>query len=127
VEAGATASAVTLAALSGWLIVRAAEQPPIMYLLVAIVGVRFFGIARAVLRYLERLTVHDAALRMSARLRAGLWGGLAAVGLSHRRLLSGDSVVDGVVAVPIYGAAESLNLATAASVCLYESAFALRS
>lgn len=36
-------------------------------------------------------------------------------------------LVDGVVAVPIYGAAESLNLATAASVCLYESAFALRS
>ncbi|PPF28635.1 MULTISPECIES: RNA methyltransferase [unclassified Rathayibacter] len=37
------------------------------------------------------------------------------------------ALVDGVVAVPIYGAAESLNLATAASVCLYESAFALRS
>jgi TrmH family RNA methyltransferase len=36
-------------------------------------------------------------------------------------------LMDGVVAVPIYGAAESLNLATAASVCLYESAFALRS
>ncbi|OOB91307.1 TrmH family RNA methyltransferase [Rathayibacter sp. VKM Ac-2630] len=36
-------------------------------------------------------------------------------------------LVDGVVAVPIYGAAESLNLATAASVCLYESAFAQRS
>ncbi|AJM77418.1 TrmH family RNA methyltransferase [Rathayibacter toxicus] len=36
-------------------------------------------------------------------------------------------LVDGVVSVPIYGAAESLNLATAASVCLYESAFALRS
>lgn len=35
-------------------------------------------------------------------------------------------LVEGVVAVPIYGAAESLNLATAASVCLYESAFALR-
>ena len=32
-----------------------------------------------------------------------------------------------VVKVPIYGNAESLNLATAASVCLYESAFAQRS
>ena len=31
------------------------------------------------------------------------------------------------VAVPIYGKAESMNLATAASVCLYESAFAQRS
>ena len=33
-------------------------------------------------------------------------------------------LVDLEVAVPIYGAAESLNLATAASICLYASAFA---
>jgi len=33
-------------------------------------------------------------------------------------------LVDQEVAVPIYGAAESLNLATAASICLYASAFA---
>jgi TrmH family RNA methyltransferase len=36
------------------------------------------------------------------------------------------SLADRLVAVPIYGAAESLNLATAASVCLYASAFAQR-
>jgi TrmH family RNA methyltransferase len=35
-------------------------------------------------------------------------------------------LADRVVKVPIYGAAESLNLATAASVCLYQSAFAQR-
>ena len=35
-------------------------------------------------------------------------------------------LADAVVKVPIYGHAESLNLATAASVCLYESAFAQR-
>jgi TrmH family RNA methyltransferase len=35
--------------------------------------------------------------------------------------------VDRSVKVPIYGHAESMNLATAASVCLYESAFAQRS
>ena len=35
-------------------------------------------------------------------------------------------LVDRVVTVPIYGKAESMNLATAASVCLYESAFAQR-
>jgi TrmH family RNA methyltransferase len=34
---------------------------------------------------------------------------------------------DRAVVVPIYGHAESMNLATAASVCLYESAFAHRS
>ena len=36
------------------------------------------------------------------------------------------ALVDRVVTVPIYGRAESMNLATAASVCLYESAFAQR-
>jgi len=36
-------------------------------------------------------------------------------------------MADRAVVVPIYGAAESLNLATAAAVCLYESAFAQRS
>ena len=34
------------------------------------------------------------------------------------------NAVDEIVGLPIFGAAESLNLATAASVCLYESAFA---
>ena len=37
------------------------------------------------------------------------------------------ALADRAVTVPIYGAAESMNLATAASVCLYESAFAQRS
>ena len=36
------------------------------------------------------------------------------------------ALVDRAVKVPIYGQAESMNLATAASVCLYESAFAHR-
>ncbi|KQQ92513.1 RNA methyltransferase [Leifsonia sp. Leaf325] len=37
------------------------------------------------------------------------------------------ALADRAVSVPIYGSAESMNLATAASVCLYESAFAHRS
>ncbi|MEY4366999.1 MAG: hypothetical protein RLZ28_414, partial [Actinomycetota bacterium] len=37
------------------------------------------------------------------------------------------ALADREVAVPIYGAAESLNLATAASICLYASAFAQNS
>ena len=36
------------------------------------------------------------------------------------------ALADRAVTVPIYGRAESLNLATAAAVCLYESAFAQR-
>ena len=37
------------------------------------------------------------------------------------------ALADQAITVPIYGKAESMNLATAASVCLYESAFAQRS
>jgi TrmH family RNA methyltransferase len=37
------------------------------------------------------------------------------------------ALADVALRLPIYGSAESLNLATAASVCLYESAFAQRS
>ncbi|MGN8049694.1 TrmH family RNA methyltransferase [Curtobacterium sp. 22159] len=48
-------------------------------------------------------------------------------GNEARGLTSEDlALVDRAVKVPIYGKAESMNLATAASVCLYESAFAQR-
>ncbi len=66
------ASAVALLATSAWLIVRASEMPPVLYISVAVVGVRFFALARAVFRYLERLTGHDAALRQLATSRTDL-------------------------------------------------------
>lgn len=66
------ASAVALLACSAWLIVRASEQPAVMYVMAAVVGVRAFAIARAVFRYLERLTSHDAALRQLASTRTDL-------------------------------------------------------
>ena len=66
------ASAVALLAVSAWLIVRASEQPPVLYLSFAVVGVRFFALSRASFRYLERLTGHDAALRQLASTRASL-------------------------------------------------------
>jgi ATP-binding cassette subfamily C protein CydC len=66
------ASAVALLAVSAWLIVRASEQPPVLYLSVAVVGVRLFALSRASFRYLERLTGHDAALRQLAATRSGL-------------------------------------------------------
>lgn len=66
------ASAVALLAVSAWLIVRASEQPPVLYLSAAVVGVRFFALARASFRYVERLTGHDAALRQLATTRAAL-------------------------------------------------------
>ena len=66
---GTVAAGVGLLATGAYLIVRAGEHPAILELTVAIVGVRFFGISRAVLRYLERLSGHDAALHLVARLR----------------------------------------------------------
>ncbi len=66
----ADASVVALLGLSMWLIVRAGEQPPILHLTFAIVGVRAFAIGRAAFRYAERLASHDAALTQLATLRA---------------------------------------------------------
>jgi thiol reductant ABC exporter CydC subunit len=60
---------VGLMATAGYLISRAAERPPILSLMVAIVAVQFFGIGRPVVRYLERLASHDLALRVLGRLR----------------------------------------------------------
>ena len=89
--------AVALAGLSGWLIIRASEQPPILYLLTAIVGVRFFGVGRAGLRYAERLLLHDAVFAALTRLRGRLWESLSRRALSLRRLLQGGNVLGTVV------------------------------
>ena len=53
-------SSVGLMATSAYLIAKAALAPSIAELQIAIVGVRFFGIARGVLRYLERYAAHTA-------------------------------------------------------------------
>lgn len=69
----ASGSAVALLATSAWLIARSAEQPPILFLGFAIVGVRAFALGRAVFRYLERLVAHDAAFRALAGLRVAVF------------------------------------------------------
>ena len=66
----AVAFGVALMTTAGYLISRAAEQPPILSLTVTIVAVRFFGLARPLARYLERLASHDLALRSLARIRS---------------------------------------------------------
>jgi thiol reductant ABC exporter CydC subunit len=64
---------VGLMATAGYLISRAAEQPPILSLTVAIVAVRFFGLARPLARYLERIASHDLALRALGRIRTRVY------------------------------------------------------
>ncbi|WP_022880764.1 thiol reductant ABC exporter subunit CydC [Gryllotalpicola ginsengisoli] len=89
--------AAALTALSGWLIVRAAEHPHILFLEVAIVGVRFFGIGRAALRYSERLLTHDAVFAALTELRMRLWRGLAAQGPAGRDRLSAANTLDRLI------------------------------
>ncbi len=66
-------SSVALLATSAWLITRASQHPPILFLSAAIVGVRAFALGRAAFRYAERLAGHDAALRRLGALRVGIY------------------------------------------------------
>ena len=54
---------VGLLTVSPWLLASAALQPGLTYLSLAIVGVRFFGVSRAVCRYFERYTSHRMAFQ----------------------------------------------------------------
>ena len=88
---GAALAGIGLTATSAWLISRAAQQPPVLYLMIAITAVQAFGISRGVLRYGERLAAHDAAFRVLARLRGQVYlrlERLAPAGLAAYR--SGD-------------------------------------
>lgn len=62
-------SSVALMGTSAWLISTAALHPSVADLGVSVVGVRFFGIARGLFRYLERLVSHDVTFRLLSRLR----------------------------------------------------------
>lgn len=84
-------AAVTLMGASAWLLSRAAENPPVLYLMVIIVIVRACGLFRAVFRYAERITSHTLALRMQSVLRIRTYARLAATTLLGRR--RGDLLV----------------------------------
>lgn len=84
----ASGAGVALMGTAAWLLSRAAEQPPVLYLMVAIVAVRAFGIGKGVLRYVERLDSHDLALRLQSRLRLDTWRALTRSTWVGRR--SGD-------------------------------------
>ena len=64
---------VGLLAASAWLISAAALHPPLAELSVAIVGVRFFGLARAICRYGERYVSHEVTFRLLAEIRVWLY------------------------------------------------------
>ncbi|MFB7321700.1 MULTISPECIES: thiol reductant ABC exporter subunit CydC [unclassified Streptomyces] len=89
--AAAELAGAGLAALSAWLIARAAQQPPMGALSLAVVAVRALAVTKGVFRYGERLVGHDAALRAVARLRRRVFGALAR-GPLHGGPSGGDAV-----------------------------------
>ena len=106
-----------LTSTSVWLISRAAQHPNVQALAIAVVGVRTFAIARALLRYFERLTTHDAALRLLSGLRARVFAALCPLvpnafdgfgrgDLLRRFVGDVDGVQDGLVRafIPLTGA-----------------------
>ena len=71
--AGTVLVGAALLATSGALITSAALRPEtLLVLLPMITSVRRFGVARAALRYAERLVAHDVTLRLVGRLRVAL-------------------------------------------------------
>lgn len=118
-------SGLALTATSVWLICRAAQHPNVQALGIAVVGVRTFALARAGLRYLERLAAHDGALRLLAEIRGRVFAALeplAPAGLGQMRrgdlLRRFTSDVDGAqealvrAIVPLAGAATTALAAT---------------
>jgi len=69
-SAATTAASVGMLGTSAFLIATAALHPSIAVLQVSIVGVRAFGIARGVFRYLERLVSHSVNFRLLGRIRS---------------------------------------------------------
>ncbi len=123
---------VGLITTSGYLISRAAEHPPVLALTVTIVLVRFFGIARPIARYLERLASHDLALRALGRIRSRFYARiepLAPAGLADFR--RGDLVsrmvgdVDALQGLYLRGIGPPLVAVVVASVCVVAAAVVL--
>jgi len=75
----------------------ASQQPPILTLTVAIVGVRFFGISRSVFRYAERIVSHSAVFSSLASLRANIFIKISQTPISEMRLLLQGSTAKKII------------------------------
>lgn len=89
VAAGVAAelAGIGLTTTAVWLIMRAAEQPPLSALTVAIVAVRTLAVARGGMRYVERLAGHSAVLRHLVEVRGRVYDALL-----RRPLPNGDAL-----------------------------------
>ncbi|WP_432987266.1 thiol reductant ABC exporter subunit CydC [Dactylosporangium sp. CA-233914] len=119
----AEAAGVGLVGTATWMIVRAADQPPLAALAVAIAAVRAFALLKGGIRYVERLAGHDVVLRVLADLRARAFASLADVkaGDALSRVVSDvDAVQDLLLrAVLPAGVAAVIGAASVAGVALF--------
>ena len=83
-------SNVGLLSTSAVLISRAALHPDVLDLMVLIVGVRFFGISRGVLRYFERILSHDATFRILSSIREWFYKNFNENYSERRKFKTGD-------------------------------------
>jgi ATP-binding cassette subfamily C protein CydC len=90
-------SSIGLMTASAYIIAKAALGPSIADLGVAIVGVRFFGIARGVFRYLERLVSHQVNLRLLARLRVWFYASLEPLAPARLAKYRGGDILSRIV------------------------------
>lgn len=86
-------STLALMATSAFLISYSSEQPPILYLMLAVVGVRAFALGRAVFRYAERWSLHNSVFKMMSNLRPKLFASLVPLAPGGlRQIRKGDQL-----------------------------------
>jgi len=93
----AIASSLGLMGTSAYIISAAALHPSIAVLQVPIVGVRFFGVARGVFRYLERLVSHQVTFRVLARLRVWFYEKLEPLAPARQQFIPSGDVLSRVI------------------------------
>lgn len=92
------ASGIGLMTTAAYVIAAAALQPSIAAIQIPIVGVRFFGIARGVFRYLERYVSHQATFRVLARLRVWFYAALEPLAPARLEAYHSGDLLNRVVA-----------------------------
>lgn len=99
VLAGSASSAAGFALLgtAAWLISRAAGHPAVVELSLAAVAVRGLALSKAALRYVERLSSHDVALRWSAEFRATMYRHLVPLAPAQTGGIGSGEALDRVV------------------------------
>lgn len=95
---GAVGSNVALLATSAYLISMAALHPELYVLNVAIVGVRFFGISRALFRCCERYVSHDVTFRLLTLIRVGVYASLEPLAPARLLLFQSGELLSRIVA-----------------------------